>query len=97
MKRRSYAPSRPPQALRRVGLQLDNIALVPASLLPLKDQWQRMANGLPAGDVLMVVPTGNSRLRKVLHTLSPVLKAHGWHITTLPAEWLVQAPFCTRS
>ncbi len=89
MIRRSYASSRPPRALRRAGLQLDNIALVPASLLPFKDQWQRVANGLPVGDVLMVVPTGNTRLRKVLHALSPVLRVRGQHITTLSAERLV--------
>src|SRR4051812_36885868 len=38
-----------PLLLRRRGLQLDNVALVPASLLPLKSEWQKQANELPQG------------------------------------------------
>ena len=34
-----YRINRPSRALRRRGLKLDNIALVPASLLPFKRQW----------------------------------------------------------
>jgi hypothetical protein len=30
--------------------------LVPASLLPFKEEWQRIANALLEGDALLVVP-----------------------------------------
>ena len=40
---------RPPAPLRRPGVTLDNIALVPASLLPFKPTYQAIANELPRG------------------------------------------------
>src|SRR3954453_9834712 len=46
-----------PHPLRQPGLLLDNVALVPASLLSLKSVWQKVAKELPEGDVLMVLPT----------------------------------------
>jgi len=42
---------RPPQALRRRHVQLDNVALVPASHLPRKATYQALANTLPPGAV----------------------------------------------
>jgi hypothetical protein len=47
---------KPPRALARRGVQIDNAALVPASLLPLKTEWQAIANELPRGDILIVLP-----------------------------------------
>jgi hypothetical protein len=35
---------------------LDNVILVPASLLPYKEHWQHVANALPRGDILIVLP-----------------------------------------
>jgi hypothetical protein len=40
-----YHLSRPPKAVRKA--RLDNVALVPASLLPRKGKYQRIANNLP--------------------------------------------------
>ena len=47
---------RVPVALRRSGVHLDNIALIPASQLPYKAHWQQLANDLPDGDILIVLP-----------------------------------------
>ena len=44
---RPYRFMRPPRRLRRAGVKLDNVTLVPARLLPLKDEWQALANALP--------------------------------------------------
>lgn len=45
--------TRPPRALRRA--RPDNLALVPANLLPFKGQYQAIANDLPTGTTLIVV------------------------------------------
>jgi hypothetical protein len=34
-------------------VKLDNAVLVPASLLPFKAHWQRLANDLPPGEILL--------------------------------------------
>lgn len=75
---------RPPIAIRRA--KLDNLAIVPASLLPFKAKWQEIANNLPEGDTLIVFPTSDSPSRKTLHKVTLLLKAKGQRVTTIPAE-----------
>lgn len=53
---RSFRFSRVPQTLARTGVHLDNIALIPASLLPYNEYRQQIANDLPSGSVLIVAP-----------------------------------------
>ena len=48
------SPARPSPPLRRA--KLNNVALVPANLLPYKSQWQAIANGLADDGVLMILP-----------------------------------------
>ena len=55
MKPRPFIIGEPPAPLKRA--KLDNIALVPASLLPLKETYQPIANKLPAGSVLCIPAT----------------------------------------
>jgi hypothetical protein len=47
-----YQITEPPARLKKATL--DNIALVPASLLPLKGTYQHVANSYPTGSVLCV-------------------------------------------
>jgi hypothetical protein len=61
------------------------VALVPASLLPFKREWQSVANGLPKGSVLLC-PTTNPRQQKILEQVSTHLKSKGHRVRTLPAE-----------
>lgn len=75
-----------PRAVRRRNTRLDNIALVPASLLPFKDQWEQLAKALPAGEALLVVPTAETPLKGAMRLLVPQLRAKGRHITTLSTE-----------
>ena len=46
-----YRLTNPPKALRRATL--DNIILVPASALPFKAQYEKVAESLPKGSVLL--------------------------------------------
>ncbi len=73
-------PSRP---LRRA--KLENVALVPGNLLPFKDQWQAIANRLPRGDVLIVLPSTDSRQRTTFERVAALIRAKGHHVTTLSA------------
>jgi hypothetical protein len=61
------------------------VALVPASLLPFKREWQAVANGLPTGSVLLC-PATNPRQRKIIEHVSTHLKSKGHRVRTLPAE-----------
>jgi hypothetical protein len=73
----------PPRTLRKV--RLDNIAIVPASLLPYKDQWQQIANALPDGDVLIYLPPTEKPQRLILERTASGLRAKGWRVTTIAA------------
>ena len=75
--------SPPPQALRKA--KLDNLALVPASLLPYKEQWQQLANELPSGSTLIVLPTSETRQRQTLEQVASGLRAKGRMVAMVPA------------
>ena len=79
-----YRFTAPSPALRRA--KLDNLALVPANLLPFKSEWQAIANGLPKGNILVVLPETNQPLRKAMDTVVDILEADGHRVTTLPAH-----------
>jgi len=72
----------PPEALKKA--RLDNIALVPASLLPLKGTYQPLANRLPKGSVLCV--PGTQKQRTIMATVTTFFKDHGHTVITLPIE-----------
>jgi len=78
--------SNSPKALRRAGVRLDNVALVPANLLPYKREWQAIANGLPHGSVLVCLPTSPGTPRRQLTQVADELRAKGHPVTTVPAE-----------
>ena len=89
MSHRTY-PSwrRGPQALRRPQVQLDNITLVPAHLLPRKAEYQALANALPQGDILVVLPPPESRERPTMQRVAQLFRAKGRHVTVLTEERL---------
>ena len=75
----------PPPALRRATL--DNLALVPASLLPYKQEWQQLANRLPRGATWIGRPaSGSRRQRRTLETVATGLRAQGRTVATVPAR-----------
>lgn len=90
---RPYRLTGPPSQLRRA--RLDNpstrrcgagLALLPANLLPFKAQWQRLANNLPRGGVLIILPEEDQRLRKPIEAVATHLKDEGYRVTTIPAH-----------
>jgi hypothetical protein len=79
-----YRLTNPPEALLKA--RLDNIAIVPASLLGLKALWQTAANTLPQGGVLLCHSQQNTRQRKLLERVEESLKQHGHAVMNLPVE-----------
>jgi hypothetical protein len=65
---------------------MDNIAIVPASMLPLKSLWQMAANTLPRGGVLLCHSQQNSRQRKLLERVEETFRAQGHAVMNLPIE-----------
>ena len=88
-KTRQVYLTNPPRALRCRGVQLDNLALVPASLLPFKAKWQAIANSLPEGDVLIILPASGTPSRKTLEKATSLLQSKGHRVTALPAEGFI--------
>ncbi|MGZ6355553.1 MAG: hypothetical protein ACXWOX_13315 [Ktedonobacteraceae bacterium] len=64
--------------------RLDNIALVPASLLPLKGTYQSVANSYPIGGVLCV--PGTAKQQKIIATITQFFRDHGRSVITIPIE-----------
>ena len=79
-----YRLTNPPKSLLKA--RLDNIAIVPASMLPLKSLWQTAANTLPRGGVLLCHSQGNPRQRKLLERVEETFRAHGHAVMNLPIE-----------
>ena len=85
---RHLAWRRGPRALRRPQVRLDNIALVPAHLLPRKAEYQAIANTLPAGDILLVLPPPQSRERPIMERIAQLFRDKGHRVTVVTEERL---------
>jgi esterase/lipase len=79
-----YRLTNPPEALLKA--RMDNIAIVPASMLGLKALWQTAANTLPQGGVLLCHSQQNTRQRKLLERVEETLEQHGHAVMNLPVE-----------
>jgi hypothetical protein len=77
-----YSIGRPPEALRNA--RLDNIALVPASLLPRKGTYQVIANNLPTGGVLICRTGEKERITTILERVAQFFRQKGHVVKTLP-------------
>jgi len=77
-----YQLSEPPARLKKA--RLDNIALVPASLLPLKGTYQNVANTYPTGSVLCV--PGTIKQQKIMAKVTSFFRDHGRSVITMPIE-----------
>jgi hypothetical protein len=79
-----YNIVRAPKTVRRA--RLDNVALVPASLLPRKGKYQRIANNLPKGGVLICKTDKKHRISHILERVAQWLRVNGHFVRTLPLE-----------
>ena len=80
-----------PRALRRPQVTLDNITLVPAHLLPRKAAYQALANELPKGDILLMLPPPDRREHDTMQRVAQLFRAKGRHVTVLTEERLPSA------
>jgi len=77
-----YHFTEPPARLKKA--KLDNIALVPASLLKNKAIYQPIANTLPTGSVLCV--PGTLIQQKIMSKVTSFFRDHGRQVITMPLE-----------
>jgi len=74
----------PPKLLQQA--RLDNLAIVPASLLPYKVEYQALANQQPPGTTLIVLPVPHTRERATFERVVYCLRARGQRIATVSAR-----------
>jgi hypothetical protein len=79
-----YRLTNPPKALLKA--RMDNIAIVPASILGMKALWQTAANTLPKGGVLLCHTQQNTRQRRLLERIGETFRQQGHAVMNLPIE-----------
>jgi len=78
--------TQPPKAVRKA--RLDNIALVPASLLFQKGKYQTIANNLPGQGVLICRMEKQERIALVLDRVALFFRQQGHTVKMLPSSFL---------
>ena len=78
-----YRLTNPPKALLKA--RLDNIAIVPASMLPLTDTLKEKVNTLPKGGVFLCYGKENSRQRKLLERVGETFRQQGHAVKSMSA------------
>jgi hypothetical protein len=66
------------------------MALAPASALPRKPLWRSLANQLPAGGVLIVLPHHDARLAEPLQAVIAAFQSHGHPVTVIGIDQLIE-------
>lgn len=79
-----YRFTNPPKALRTS--RLDNIAIVPASMLPFKKSLQEILKNLPHGAVFLCHANENSKQKKLLERVEAVFKQQGHLVRNISME-----------
>jgi hypothetical protein len=76
-----YRLTNPPKAL--LNARLDNIAIVPASMLPLIQTLKEKVNTLPKGGVFLCYAQENSRQRKILERVEETFREQGHAVRSM--------------
>jgi hypothetical protein len=76
-----YTLTHPPEALLKA--RLDNIMIVPASMLPLTKTLKEKVKTLPKGGVFLCYAKENSRQRKILERVEETFREHGHEVTSM--------------
>jgi peptidase E len=79
-----YQFTKPPKALLQA--KLDNIAIVPASMLPLTQTLKEKVNTLPKGAVFLCYAKENTRQQKLLERVEETFRQQGHVVMNLPME-----------
>jgi hypothetical protein len=77
----SYRFTKPPKALLKA--RLDNIAIVPASMLPLTKILKEKVNTLPQGAVFLCYAEENTRQRKIIERVGETFREQGHVVRSL--------------
>lgn len=81
---KAYRFTKPPRSLSKV--RLDNIALVPASMIPLKESLQEILTGLPKGGVLLCHTRQNIKQERILKRVEDDFRQQGHAVISLSLE-----------
>jgi hypothetical protein len=76
-----YRFTNPPQAI--LNARLDNIAIVPASMLPLQQTLKEKVNTLPKGGVFLCYAKEDSRQRKILERVEETFREQGHMVKSM--------------
>jgi len=57
-----------------------------ASQLPYKETWQAIANGLPRGNILFVVPAGETLMKERMRRVAATLQSQGYRLSAIISE-----------
>jgi len=76
-----YRLTNPPNALLKA--RMDNISIVPASMLPLTKILKEKVNTLPKGGVFLCYAEENSRQRKLLERVGETFREQGHVVRNL--------------
>jgi hypothetical protein len=76
-----YRLTHPPKALLKA--RLDNIAIVPASMLPLTKTLKEKVNTLPEGAVFLCYAAENPRQRKLLERVGETFREQGHAVRSM--------------
>jgi hypothetical protein len=79
-----YRLTNPPKALLKA--RLDNIAIVPASMLPLTNILTEKVNTLPKGAVFLCYAQENTRPRKLLKHVEETFRQQGHAVRSMSME-----------
>jgi hypothetical protein len=66
-----------------MNARLDNIAIVPASMLPLTETLKEKVNTLPKGGVFLCYAKENSRQRKILERVEETFREQGHSVRSM--------------
>lgn len=59
------------------------IELLPAALLPIKKEWQRISRELPSGTCLIILPDHNPRIERQMRMVAQVFEQRGHMVQVL--------------
>jgi len=76
-----YHFTKPPEAILKA--RLDNIAIVPASMLPFTKTMQHVLNNLPKGAVFLCHAEENTRQRKLLERVEETFRQQGYLVRSM--------------
>jgi hypothetical protein len=85
-----YRLTNPPKALLKA--RLDNIAIVPASMLPWTETLKEKVNTLPKGGVFLCYAQENTRQKKILERVGETFREQGHVVRSLSLREVYKTP-----